>query len=358
MTDLAQIDVVADAVCPSRDGDRVASRMLLQWHLTHRCNLRCRHCYQDAYEGRELDWRQKLAVVEQFRSLLAARRPTPACGQVTLTGGEPLSSEHFWPLAEHIRFAPQPLNLAVLTNGTLIDGATARRLAELCPRFVQVSVEGTQQTHDAIRGSGSFAAACNGLRELVAHGIRTSVSFTAHAGNYREFPAVVDLARRLRVHRVWADRLIPAGTADASGVRPLDPAETRAFFEIMRAARPGLVARRLRPTRVSMHRALQFLVAGGRAYRCTAGRSLLTLMPDGGLLPCRRMPIEVGNVLRTPLKELYVMNPTLRALQDRSRLPQDCRKCLHGPTCGGGLRCLAYAQTGDPHARDPGCWLR
>ena len=25
----------------------------LQWHITHRCNLRCRHCYQDDYSAFE-----------------------------------------------------------------------------------------------------------------------------------------------------------------------------------------------------------------------------------------------------------------------------------------------------------------
>ena len=53
-----------------------------------------------------------------------------------------------------------------------------------------------------------------------------------------------------------------------------------------------------------MNRALQFLEGDGRPYRCTAGESLLILMPSGDLYPCRRMPIPLGNVTKVPLEKL------------------------------------------------------
>lgn len=334
----------------------VPAFLQLQWHITHRCNLRCRHCYQHDYRGTELTWDQKLHVLDDFQTLLAMRTPLPAQGRITITGGEPMLCDELFPLCEEI--AARSLRFALLTNGTQIDSDGARRLAKLHPDYVQVSVEGDETTHDQIRGTGSFRQAAAGLQALVRAGVKTSMAFTAHRRNYREFPAVVRFARKLGVDRVWADRLIPEGTAEHTELQTLDADETRAFFEIMRASRPGFLARRLSPTRVSMHRALQFLVGGGRPYRCTAGRSLLALLPDGDLLPCRRLPVRVGNVLQTPMSRLFFEHPLLRQLREPGRIAEGCAKCMFRMACGGGLRCLAHSATGDAFNRDPGCWLK
>ena len=119
--------------------------------------------------------------------------------------------------------------------------------------------------------------------------------------------------------------------------------------------RSELEGRRGNRTEVAMHRALQFLIGGGEPYRCTAGSSLLTLLPNGDLLPCRRLPIVVGNVLQTPLVNLYRDNETLRALRE-SAPPPACAACAYRRACRGGLRCLAYAASGDLTTIDPGCW--
>ena len=51
-------------------------------------------------------------------------------------------------------------------------------------------------------------------------------------------------------------------------------------------------------TTMSMYRALQFQITNDFAYGCTAGDTLLTVMENGDLVPCRRMPIIVGNLLK------------------------------------------------------------
>lgn len=195
-----------------------------------------------------------------------------------------------------------------------------------------------------------------GLRHLVRARVPTQISFTAHRGNYLEFGQVALLASELGVRRVWADRLIPAGAGRGLTDLSLSPVQARALFAGMAAARQGARRSRLNRTEISMRRALQFLVGGGKPYRCTAGDTLLTLMASGDLVPCRRMPIVVGNVRDTPLADLY-QHPTLEALRDRSRVAAGCESCAVARECGGGLRCLANAVTGSPFRADPGCWI-
>ena len=334
-------------------------RLLLQWHLTDRCNLRCAHCYQDDYRDNGGGMAGWLPILEQFRAFLRTTSPR-ITGHITLTGGEPFAHPEFPALLEHIAALRDEFTFAILCNGTLIDDAMARRRAIWAPRFVQVSIEGTPATHDALRGAGNHAAVVAGVKRMVAAGVRTMLAFTAHRDNFREFPDVARLGQRLKVTRVWADRLIPQGQGGA--LQGLSVDETRTFIELMRQTKlqveSGLANhfgnRFGHRTEIALHRALQFL-AGGPAYRCTAGDTLITVMPDGTLYPCRRMPIDAGNLHQTPLDELYD-GKLFRQLRDPAIIASGCEKCSYERLCRGGLRCLSYATTNTFTVADPGCW--
>lgn len=339
-------------------------RFTFQWHLTERCNLRCAHCYQESYNSPELGYAAWLEVLDQLEQFLAEWRA--ACGSprrlhITLTGGEPLVHPDLMRLLEVLAGRRDRFSFAILSNGHLVDRARARRLARLGPRYFQVSLEGTAATHDRIRGPGSFGRVRNAIRELRRVRIPVMISFTAHRDNFREFPAVARLAQELGVTRIWTDRLIPLGAGAQGATGSLTPAETREYIELLKAARRS--ARRRgswwprHRTEVAQHRALQFLGGEGVPYRCVAGESLLALMPNGDLLPCRRMPLRVGNVLKTPLRQLYFEDPMLRALRNPRQVASGCEGCGLEKLCRGGLRCLSFALHGDPFHSDPGCWL-
>ncbi len=335
-----------------------AGGMLLQWHVTKRCNLRCAHCRQSGFPHRELQTHQLLSILHQFRELVEARERELGVGfrgHITFAGGEPFVRQDFEQLLKKVAAQSSWTSFAVLTNGSLLDAARVRALARLRPAFVQVGIDGTETTHDGIRGRGNFRRTVAATERLVRSGIRTLISFTAHRDNYKEFSDVVELGCRLGVSRVWADRLIPQGRG--SELESLSPEETRELFAIMRCSRDQARRRWFGHTEVAMHRALQFLEGGGRPYRCTAGDSILTVMPDGDLYPCRRMPVAVGNVMKTSLEDLYYGNETLRSLRDPRRVSGGCERCEFHGGCRGGLRCLARATTGDPFVADPGCWL-
>ena len=137
----------------------------------------------------------------------------------------------------------------------------------------------------------------------------------------------------------------------------LTPEETLKYFNIMRKARSKRGIFQRSKTDIAMHRALQFLVGGGHPYNCSAGDSLITIMSNGDLYPCRRMPIKVGNVMETPLETLYYQSPLFVALRNEENISHNCNECSHKLLCRGGLKCLSYATSGNPFERDPGCYI-
>ena len=44
------------------------NRLVLQFHITGRCNLRCKHCYREAGEAEPLTYLQVFDILEQFKS--------------------------------------------------------------------------------------------------------------------------------------------------------------------------------------------------------------------------------------------------------------------------------------------------
>ena len=340
----------------------VPNHLLLQWHITERCNLRCEHCYQECYGGEELGFERWLDILNQYRTLLAdwraisrnSRKPT---GHITITGGEPFVHKDFLKLLDVFASHKTEYSFAILSNGFFIDEALAVRLRDLGPSFVQISLEGTQTTHDRIRGAGTYARAVAALRHLRAVRIPTLISFTAHRGNFREFADVAALGCQIGVDRVWSDRLIPHGSGEALHEQLLTPQETREFMGLMAQARALATRKWFNRTEISLHRALQFLHGGGQAYRCTAGDSLITVQPNGDVLPCRRMPIKVGSLKDSTLRAIYDGSPVLKELRDRNRRSEGCDGCSYAKGCRGGLKCLSYAVNGDPFTADPGCWI-
>ncbi|MCX7924024.1 MAG: radical SAM protein [Clostridia bacterium] len=358
---MRSFDNIARSHCLS-EAAGCSKGLLLQWHITERCNYRCTHCYQEDYSGKELDYTQLLSILEQFKQLLLIRNAKTKTqnfrSHITVTGGEPFVREDFMRLLEVLSSHKHLFSFSILTNGSLITPAVSRYLKKLQPSFVQVSIEGNEVTHDKIRGNESYRKVCESIKLLVKEGIRTYISFTAHRDNYKEFPDVAFLGRRLRVAKVWSDRLIPAGSGTELCDKLLTPNETQEFFEIMHRCKKKPLRFWSSRTEITMNRALQFLVDGGKPYHCTAGDTLITVQPNGYLLPCRRMPIVVGNLMETPLPELYYNSKLLKELRDKYKSGDNCSSCFYSKLCRGGLKCLSYAVTGNPFNTDPGCWMK
>lgn len=334
----------------------IPRNLTLQWHITERCNLRCKHCYHTKYDGSELSFEELVKVLNQYKDLLKYWRNYKKVGaHINITGGEPFTREDFFDFLELLSNDRDCFSFAILTNGTLIDSKFADKIKRLDPVFVQISIEGKKETHDRIRGDGNFENVKKSLKELIKRKIPTCISFTAHKGNFSEFPNVVQLAKSLGVKRVWSDRMLPSGSGKSLEI--LNSQETCDFFEQMKNIKNksrGILSK----TEVSMHRSLQFHASGGRPYRCSAGDSLIAIQSNGDLYPCRRMPIKVGNVLEKDISEIYYESKILSNLRDDDIISKGCEKCFYSKLCNGGLRCLSYSLLKDPFMKDPGCWIK
>ena len=354
-----------DSIYSYLKGKSTVRPLVLQWHITDRCNFRCKHCYQDKYFGEELSFKDLLKIVDQYKDLLdrvkKATSPFPVKAQINITGGEPFVRKDIMDLLEVLSENKELFDFGILCNGSFIDEKMANALRNLGVVNVQLSIEGERETNDKIRAPGSFDTAVSAVKTIKkVGGIYTAISFTASKANFREFSKVARLGCEIGADIVWSDRLVPQGSGEKMDC--LSPKETREYVGILSKAKEDARKGGYK-TRIKTQRALQFLglteeeMKQNKPYHCGAGDRVFIILPNGDLYPCRRMPVAVGNVMKTPLAELFYSAELFVKLRDLNRISEGCEDCKYLHHCRGGLKCYSYAVTGDPFIADPGCWL-
>ncbi len=337
---------------------------LIQWHLTERCNLRCTHCYQTSEKSAELSFQEISRVIgaadEMVRDWQEAYQ-IEFSPSFNITGGEPFLRSHFFEILE--KMAETAFDLYILSNGTLITPEKARRVADLGVKGVQVSLEGPERIHDTIRGPESFSRAVAGIRTLLAAGVKVSINATLSQVNAPYFMELVDLAVAWGVPRLGFSRLVPAGQGMAMLPHLLSTEQVRQFYEkIFALAIDGLEITSGDPIASQMQAPLPAEDQGAIALGgCAAGVSGLTILADGTVTPCRRLPIPMGNVQLESMREIWATSPVLAALRDKTRYQGKCGACQRWAQCRG-CRAIAYAYSqaqGRPEllAEDPQCFI-
>lgn len=126
--------------------------------VTSRCNLRCGYCYF------YIDEEQRKPEPEPSTTALKAlmdEAEAIGCGEITLTGGEPLLRKDICKLLAH-----GDALKTLLTNGLLLDRGMVDALDKLDKlKEVKVSLDGFEG-HDRIRGEGSSSRILNNLEYL------------------------------------------------------------------------------------------------------------------------------------------------------------------------------------------------
>ncbi|MGC1403300.1 MAG: radical SAM protein [Thermodesulfobacteriota bacterium] len=336
----------------------------VQWHLTERCNLRCRHCYQEGKASQEMSLSEIKPVVAEISAMVQAWSDvydisfTPS---FNVTGGEPFLRSDLFEILETM--GEKGFDLYLLTNGILIDREKAERLSRLAVKGVQVSLEGPEKIHESIRGKGSFASSLRGIDHLLSAGLKVTLNMTLSEINAPYLEEMAGLAASLKVDRLGFSRLVPSGQGAGFLPHMLSQEKLKDLYRKIFSLRfPGLEIVTGDPVASQMDSFAELADLGDVPMGgCAAGFSGLTILPDGTVTPCRRLPVPIGNVKEDSLRELWVSSPVLERLRDKSQYQGKCGSCNRWAHCRG-CRAIAYACSqargeNDYLAEDPQCFL-
>jgi radical SAM protein with 4Fe4S-binding SPASM domain len=353
---------------PSEFNSRATSHsaeFYFQWHITNKCNLRCDHCYQDDYsQSSELTLEELKAVGRKINYTLARWGKE---GRVAVTGGEPFIRKDLFGFLSFLEEQPHIKKIGILSNGTLIkDTQLLEKLNKL--HYVQLSIEGRREVNDEIRGSGVFDKVIKSTGFLKKNGIAVRWMITLHKKNVAEVPYLIDLALANKVDTLTFERFVPMGSGESFGEYVLSPAELEKTFAYI-VKRSDEESSMSSPLSILKLRTLWVLCDPSRAENdnlplegqvgasCSIGMDSLSILPDATVLPCRRLPIPIGNLKDDSLFKIWYTSKVLWDIRNKRNLKGKCNNCEYIPRCGG-CRATAYAVTGDYLAEDPQCWKK
>lgn len=334
------------------------NRIVLQFHITGRCNLRCKHCYRTEGDVETLSFEDIISVIEQFivlKSKYNELHKIKKRGHINLTGGEPFFRKDIKEIIKYLGDRRDQVTYSFLSNGSFINEEIINLLKETGVSFVQLSIDGDKKTHDALRAQDDYTRVFKKAEILEKAGIRTHISFTANKLNFKHLPKVANECRKRRITKLWSDRLVPIGNGEDLEQLKISDNDMPNYIRTLKKAQGWFVTRLLYPkTQVTMNRALQFIDSNGSIYSCSAGDSLITVDEFGRIMPCRRMPIICGDVFTSKLEDVYYNNPTFVDLR-RDYTPKECASCEYSYLCSGGAKCQSYALYGTYKKADPAC---
>lgn len=326
-----------------------------QWHVTDRCNLRCRHCYQERFDGAsEGTLVERKLVADRIFAGLGQREVS-----INLTGGEPLLVPWLTDLIEHLQSFPTLREVTVITNGTRAEAPLLARLAGLkLLSELRVSLEAADPAiNDEIRGVGSFERVAANIERYQDAGLSVVLMMTLSQHNLEAIAETAEWARQRGLAGVIFERFVPMGLGDAMAAKTLARQGWRDAVEAISSVSgfDDVGVDELLPYR-AFWLDLSDDEPALRGALCNLGDESMGLMPDGTVYPCRRLPIAVGNVLDEPFEAILkkLASWSVRALRPRleGRLCSTCaiEECA-------GCRALARALTGELLADDPQCYI-
>ena len=306
----------------------------------------------------ELSLEDCIKVLDDFEKTNKKLGSKPA---INFSGGDPLVRSDFFKLLEECKKRKIPVQ--IIGNPYLINDQMAEKLAKVKIVNYQISIDGLKKIHDELRQKGSFDESMRALKVLKKHKVRTGVLFTLSKKNAKD---LIPLIKKLNNKTDGFDfsRLVPIGSGASMKDQMFTPQEYKKFllkvFDLYRKI--GKKSKTYFGTKDDLWTLLFFekgilkpkanekLVREG----CGMGIRHITILSDGTVVPCRRMPIKIGKVPEENFYDIFLNSKELNKIRQIEKM-EKCGKCELLMYCRG-CPAIAYAMKGNYFAADPQCW--
>ncbi len=324
--------------------------MLVSWMTTNKCNLRCKHCYQDA----GMDACADELSTDEAKSLIDGI-VRAGFKVMIFSGGEALMRPDVYDLVAYA--AGRGLRPVFGTNGTLITAQVAGRLKDAGACAMGISLDSLDRArHDEFRGmAGSWDATAAGMRACREAGLPFQLHTTVLDWNQDEICDITDFAVAEGAIAHYVFFLIPVGRGRYINDTALQvAANERLLRKIM--AKQAEVAIDVKPTCAPQFtRVAKQLGVETRFERgCLAGLTYCIVSPEGVVRPCAYMLEEAGSVRERPFDEIWRSAEVFERLRARE-YGGSCGTCDYREGCGGCRARAAYYHDGDYLAQDDYC---
>lgn len=269
--------------------------MSLQFELTHKCNQRCLHCYNQS--GMEANSKSDLPI-ERWKEL-AREAGELGVFECTISGGEPLLlGDSLFEILDI--FAEYDIRIRLITNGMLLTQDVLDKLKKYRIKWLQVSIDGSRpELHDYIRGTdGAFRKAIAAANLVKTNGFPLLIAHAVVKSNLDYVEEMIDAAYIFGAKAIIIAPFFYSGRAIINKDKlDLTPEEISDVFS------------RIETKKKEYHKRMTILTSleeqGRLQLRNISANSEMLISPSGDVKICCLMPFIIGNVLNNSMHEIW-----------------------------------------------------
>lgn len=157
--------------------------------ITTACNLRCKHCFQGEYP-------EKYMSLEKFKNVVDILKQNDVY-EVNLVGGEIFKHKDVMEMLKYLD--DNEMAITIVTNAVGITEEIMNVLKSMKNLYVLVSVDGTRELHDQIRGKGQFDKIIPKVRKMYEEGMEVEILCTINAINVKHVKEIAEMGNELGV---------------------------------------------------------------------------------------------------------------------------------------------------------------
>lgn len=269
--------------------------LLLQLELTRKCNVFCKHCYNNSGVNNSIEDDMTPDRWKQFAHYIVENGGIFEC---ILSGGEPLLlGNDLFDIMDI--FHEDGTYFLLITNGYLLNRQTVKKLEKYRYKWIQVSIDGANaEYHDGFRQrKGSWERAVKGAYMISEAGIPLTIAHSVSPQNLMDIDKMCDLAYSLGAGNIILGSISLSGRTYQNSNLILNDDETEYLlnkieYNSQRYAGKMTVQR-------SMDEDLQYeqnidTPCGG-----------LIIRPNGDVRMDCMIPFSIGNILKDDFKNLW-----------------------------------------------------
>ena len=322
------------------------------WELTLACNLKCKHCASSAGSKRN----EELTTVEAFDLIDQLKLAGTEC--IFLSGGEPTLREDFYDIANKIESSN--ITYGFVTNGlTELDIGFFNRHP---PFAIGVSVDGTEKTHNGIRGlSDAFNRTWSLIRELVKNELPVCIVTAVSKYNFHDLKRI-ELDILFNKVGAWQlQMVIPQGRME----HPFT-IEEQEYYDLCK-----FIAKE----KLELEGTVNIVAADNLGYYgslegelhtnpwlgCPAGKGVVGIESNGNIKPCLSIihpKAIVGNIRENKFSEIWNNDENFSFFRDYNGTEGLCENCNKSNDCKGGCSATMIGFKNDFKREYPYCVKR
>jgi len=262
-------------------------------HSTWKCNLNCKYCYLDIdeIEKKEMPLENMLSAIKQFSDVGGLF--------LDISGGEPLTREDLPAIVK--KGHDLALRVTIVTNGTLLNPKKIEDIKDYIHQ-ISISMDGINESHNYLRGEGTFEKMIYSLNLLKDYSIPTGVTTVVTNSNSNQLLELHNLLSSYNVKQWNLTLLRSTGRAIKTGVKGskiflddfLEKVSEDKNMEIV--VDESLLSPKLRSALTDIYKKEDY----------ARWHNTLTVLPNGDCVACVFFPkIVYGNIIKNSIPEIY-----------------------------------------------------